>query len=31
MTMADDERGDSRGGGAVDAVNQLGALEQELD
>ena len=31
MTMADDERGDSSGGGGVDAANQLVALEQELD
>ena len=31
MTMADDERGNSSEGGAVDAANQPVALEQELD
>ena len=31
MTMADDERGGSSGGGVIDAANQFAALEQELD
>ena len=30
MNMADDEKSDSSGGGGVNAVNQLAALEQEL-